>query len=81
MPMTSFFTTEELVEYLYNEASLEKRAAIEAALRYDWSLREKLEVLKASSAALDCERLSPRPDTIMKVLNYARETMTEPIQH
>ncbi len=79
--MTSFFTTEELIEYLYNEASQEKRAAIEAALRYDWSLREKLEVLRSSSAALTCEKLSPRPESVMNVLNYARESMTEPIQH
>ncbi len=79
--MTSFFTTEELIEYLYDEASLEKRAAIEAAIKYDWSLREKLDVLRSSSSSLHCELLSPRPESIMNVLNYARESMTESIQH
>lgn len=77
--MTSLFTPEELVQYLYNEASPEKRADIEAALQFDWSLREKLEVLRSSTTALDKELQSPRPESVLRVLRYARERMTESV--
>lgn len=77
--MTSLFTPEELVQYLYNEASAEKRADIEAALQFDWSLREKLEVLRSSTTALDKEIISPRPESVLNVLRYARERMTESV--
>jgi len=75
--MTILFTPEDLVRYLYQDISPEKAAAIEAALEEDWTLREKLEVLKASYHNLDkiCE--SPRPEVILRVLNYARETAIE----
>jgi hypothetical protein len=79
--MTSYFTPEELVQYLYNEATPEKRAQIDAALQRDWSLREKLEVLKSSSNALNRELVSPRAESVLKVLNYARETMPETVHH
>lgn len=79
--MTSFFTPEELIQYLYKETSPEKTAAIEAALQYDWSLSEKLDVLRSSHEILGSELQSPRPEAVLNVLNYARETMTESVQH
>lgn len=75
--MTILFTPEELVRYLYNDISPEKAAAIDAALQRDWTLREKIEVLKASSDRLDRIIESPRPEVILKVLSYARETAVE----
>jgi hypothetical protein len=65
--MTSYFTPEELVQYLYNEATPEKRAQIDAALQRDWSLREKLEVLKSSSNALNRELVSPRAESVISL--------------
>jgi hypothetical protein len=76
--MTSLFTPEDLLHYLYNETSPERTAAIEAALHEDWTLREKFEVLKASANKLDRVMESPRAEVILKVLNYARETAVEP---
>ena len=76
--MTVLFTPEDLVRYLYNETSPETKAAIEAALSEDWTLREKFEVLKASSENLDKALESPRTEIILNVLNYARETATQP---
>ena len=76
--MTVLFTPEDLVRYLYNDASPETAAAIDAALLEDWTLREKLEVLKSSSENLDKALESPRTEVILKVLNYARETATQP---
>jgi hypothetical protein len=49
-------------------------AAIEAALEEDWTLREKLEVLKASARNLDKIVESPRTEVIMNILQYARES-------
>ena len=72
--MTILFTPEEIVQYLYNETSPEKTAAIDAALQHDWTLREKLEVLRASTQCLDKIVESPRTEIILKVLNYARES-------
>jgi len=75
--MTVLFTPEDLVRYLYNDTSAEKKAAIEAALLEDWTLREKLEVLKSSAQNLDKIVESPRTEVVLKVLNYARETATQ----
>lgn len=71
------FTPEDLLLYLYNETNPEKTTAIEKALKEDWSLREKFNVLKASSQRLDKLSLNPRTEVILKVLNYARETAKE----
>ena len=78
LPMTSLFTPEDLLRYLYNDASPETSAAIEAALTDDWTLREKLEVLRASAGNLDKITESPRAEVILRVMNYARETATQP---
>jgi hypothetical protein len=77
--MTLLFTQEELVQYLYNETSHERSAAIEAALQNDWMLREKLEVLQHSVLMLDTRLESPRTQTVMNIMNYARETMGETV--
>lgn len=72
--MTVLFTPEELIQYLYQESSPEQIAAIESALQNDWTLREKMEVLKASVYNLDKIIESPRTETVLNVLRYARET-------
>ena len=72
--MQLLFTPEDLIRYLYNETSTEKTSAIDAALREDWTLREKLEVLKASTQRLDSIIESPRMEVLQRVMNYARET-------
>lgn len=77
--MYLLFTPEELIQYLYKETSNEKTLAIEAALREDWTLREKLEVLKASTEKLETILESPRPEVIMNIMNYARNTEVNPV--
>lgn len=79
--MTLLFTPEELVQYLYNETSPKRTAEIEEALQHDWSLREKLETLQHTSQALDIQFESPRTASVINVLNYARESVNEPVQH
>lgn len=73
------FTPEELIQYLYKETSPVQTAAIEKALEKDWTLREKLEVLKASYQRLDTLTESPRTEVILNVLNYARESSVETV--
>lgn len=72
--MNFLYTTEDLLEFLYQETSPEKTSAIEAALEADWSLREKLNVLKASGNNLNKIIESPRIESVLNVLRYARET-------
>ena len=79
LPMTLLFTPEELLQYLYKETSPEKSAAIEAALRDDWTLREKFEVLQASTQSLNTALESPRMEVILRVMEYARETVADSV--
>lgn len=67
------FTPEDLLLYLYKETSTEETASIEAALAADWTLREKLAVLKASIQRLDKLTETPRTEVVLNVLSYARE--------
>lgn len=73
------FTPEDLLLYLYKETSAEQTTAIESALQKDWTLREKLEVLKASMQRLDKIVISPRTEIVLSVLNYAREQSAEKV--
>ena len=72
--MDFLFTPEDLLQFMYQETSPEKTAAIVAALDSDWTLREKLQVLQASSNSLNRVIESPRTESVLNVLRYARET-------
>ncbi len=74
------FTPEDLLLYLYKESSVEQNTAIETALEKDWTLREKLNVLKISMQRLDKITAAPRTEVVLNVLNYAREQATEEVQ-
>ena len=74
------FTPEDLLLYLYNETTSKQTAAIEKALEKDWTLREKLSVLKVSIQRLDKITESPRTEVVLHVLNYAREQVVQEIQ-
>ena len=67
------FTPEDLLLYLYKETTPKQTAAIEEALTKNWSLREKLSVLKTSMQRLDKIEASPRTEVVLNVLNYAKE--------
>ncbi len=74
----TLYTPEDLLLYLYKETSDQQAADIEAALKDDWTLREKLHFLESSMQTLDSVLESPRTEVVLKVLNYARETMVQP---
>ena len=73
------FTPEDLIMYLYNETSEKQTMAINQALEKDWTLREKLTVLKTSMQRLDKITESPRTEVVLNVLNYAREHSAEEV--
>jgi len=73
------FTPEDILLYLYKEASAEQVASIEAALEKDWTLREKLAVLKASIQRCDKMTRLRRTDVDLNGLNHAREQGTEEV--
>jgi len=71
------FTPEDLLLYLYKETSEKQTTAIEDALKQDWTLREKLAVLKTSLERLDGIKKSPRTRIVLNILNYARKNAKE----
>lgn len=74
------FTPEDLLLYLYQETTPEQKDAIEKALEKDWTLREKLAVLKASAQRLDKLVVSPRTELIVSILQHARKETTSTVQ-
>ena len=80
LPMP-LFTPEDLLLYLYKESSPDLTLAIELALKEDWMLREKLQVLKSSADELEKVTVSPRMEVILRVMNYAKETSIEESVH
>ena len=74
------FTPEDLLLYLYKESAPAQTIAIEKALEQDWTLREKLAVLKTSMERLDKITEAPRTEVVLNILNYAREHSAEEVQ-
>ena len=70
------YSPEVLIRYLYKETSPTTTAAIEQALQQDWTLREKLAVLKTSMERLNSITQSPRTETILAILKYAASSET-----
>lgn len=75
------FTTEDMIQYLYNESSPEHALAIKAALESDWALREKFEELQATTKKLMPVVMAPRQQTIDFILNYAEKSVEEQEVH
>ena len=70
------FSPEDLIQYLYKETSPEITAAIDEALKKDWTLREKLSVLKISMERLDSITVAPRTESVLNILKYAAKEET-----
>jgi hypothetical protein len=63
---------EDLMSYLYNEASPAMAAAIEKAMLEDPSIKDQLELLQFSIKHLERLKLeSPSPESIQAILKYA----------
>jgi hypothetical protein len=66
------YSPEDLILYLYKETSPDATAAIEKALEEDWTLREKLTVIKTSMERLNSITVSPRTEIILNILRHVR---------
>ncbi|HVK97071.1 MAG TPA: hypothetical protein VM368_04595 [Flavisolibacter sp.] len=64
------FTPEDLLLFLYKETTPEQTAAIENALKQDWTLREKLAVLKTSMERLNNILVAPRTEIVLNILKH-----------
>ena len=69
------FTSEDLVQYIYNETSTQKSAAIKVALETDWNLREKYDEIMSAHKCLEKVTLSPRKKAVDKILAYAEKSV------
>lgn len=69
------FTQNDLLLYFYNETTPEMTLAIEQALKVDFQLAEELKQLRETYQQVAIELETPRTETILNVLRYARETM------
>lgn len=70
------FTMEDLLQYLYQDTSPEKTAAIKEALQADWSLREKMNILAGTHNQLnEVKMVSPSQRTIDNILSYAEKSV------
>lgn len=70
----TYYTSEDLIQYLYCETSEQKTKAIEKALETDWNFKEQFEALKLTKQGLDTLVTSPRQQSITAILNYAKKT-------
>ncbi len=67
------YSPEDLICYLYGETSPEMAQEIESALKNDWTLREKLSVLKSSYERLNTLIEAPRTEVVLNILRYAAQ--------
>lgn len=69
------FTPEDLIQYIYNETSTQKSAAIKVALDTDWNLREKYDEIMSAHKSLEKVTLSPRKKAVDNILAYAEKSV------
>lgn len=74
-------TPEDLIEYLYNEGTAQKREEVRAALENNWSLKEVFEQLTATKKQLDEIDLSPRDEVIQRILDHGNKIVSHPHLH
>jgi len=67
------YSPEDLLRYLYKETSPQVTAEIEEDIQKDWTLREKLAVLKTSMERLNTIIVSPRTEAVLSILKYANQ--------
>ncbi len=76
----SNFTPEDLLLYLYNDMDAATRLQVEGQLEKDWTLREKLAVLKTAKDRLNRLTETPRTEAILNIMHKAAEKLTESVR-
>ncbi len=65
------FTQDDLLRFLYGETSEKKTAAIKAAIKKDFKLRETYDQLRSLQNNLDEAKMNPSDEVINKIMKYA----------
>lgn len=69
------FSQEQLMQYLYGEASPILKLAIDTAMKEDVDLQKEIKTLQRTIKQLDkLEQQSPSQKSIDAILNYAKQT-------
>jgi hypothetical protein len=69
------FSQEQLMQYLYGEASPILHLAIDTAMKDDIDLQKEIKTLQRTIKQLDkLEKQSPSQKSIDVILNYAKQT-------
>jgi hypothetical protein len=69
------FSQEQLMQYLYGEASPILQLAIDTAMKEDVALQKEIKTLQRTIKQLDkLEKQSPSQKSIDAILNYAKQT-------
>lgn len=74
-------TTEDLLLFIYGEATAEQTNIIKASLESDWKLQEEYKTLLAEIGQLEEINFSPSTKAIESILEYSKknlEQITEP---
>lgn len=71
--MHNNYSPEDLICYIYGETTPEMTKEIEMALVNDWTLREKLSVIKTSHERLNTIKEAPRTEVVLNILRYAAQ--------
>jgi anti-sigma factor RsiW len=71
------YTPEDLILYFYGEMPADEAAILEARLKEDWTLREKMAVFQMTSRRLNQSLISPGTDVINRIMDYARASCGE----
>ena len=70
------YTPEDLICYLYKETTTDETNAINQELQNNWTLREKLVVLKTAQERLNTLIETPRTEVVLNILKYANSKQT-----
>lgn len=68
------YSTEDLIQYLYHETTEEQNVAIRKAIDSNYQLQKQLEALEDSKQGLDSILESPREQSVLAILDYAKKT-------
>ncbi len=73
--MMQKFSQDQLMQYLYGEASPILKLAIDNAIKEDLELQKEIKTLRRTIKQLDkLEKQSPSQKSIDAILNYAKQT-------
>ena len=68
------FTTEDLIQFVYNESSAQKATAIKIAIETDCAFREKYDEVMSTYQILQKLNFSPLKKSIDKIVAHAEKS-------